>query len=233
MSVKVCRERECDVRSSKRQRSSDEEVSSFGDVSRITALLTPAQVGRRFTIMYSTFEDKIEGWQCGAILRAVHLSTNGQPEFSFIYESTNSDGLSLLSNRIVAPDSHYWLFPFEGPNPEVPRYRIPVCEDVKTMLVALGNQYLGDFGDYEAVRQHLGADKVGTQFVVLHRNYSGWAAYEAVFKGVVEGLVPQFEFEYDNSGAGPYVSTDDSQLPDSQLPRTRLGAHLNYFLFSN
>jgi hypothetical protein len=230
MSVEVCRE--CDVRSPQRQHTPPLEAVNFGDVDRITAVLTPAQVGRRFTVMYASSEDKVEGWQCGAILRSVHLNINGQPEFSFIYESSNSSGFCVLSNKIVAPDSHYWLFPFDSYQ-QVPPHRFPVSEDVKTMLVALGNEYLGDFGDYDQIRQHLGADKVGTQFVVLHRNYSGWAAYEAVFKGIVEGLVPQFEFEYDNSGAGPYVSTDDSQLPDSQLPRTHLGAHLHYYLFSN
>ena len=136
-----------------------------------------------------------------------------------------------MKKRITAPNKHFWLFPYRG-GEQPSKARVEVREDVRTLLEALGNHYLGYFGDYEGVKQHLTEDKKGTKFLVLHNNYSGWAAYEATFEGIQDGLIPQFEFVYDNSGDGPYFSTDDSQLPDSQMPHPLLGAHLNYFLFS-
>jgi hypothetical protein len=214
-------------------------LATFADERQITGVLHPGAVGKKFTVMYVGPYNESDcgevGWQCGATLRSVSMNSEGHPEFSFLYDVPPAGKSAIMKKRITAPDRRFWLFPAttNRRGREVSIFRPGVREDVRTLLEALGNRYLGAFGDYYQVREQLTEDKKGTKFLVLHNHYSGWAAYEATFQGIQEGLVPQFEFIYDNSGDGPYFSTDDSQLPDSQLPHPCIGAHLNYFLFSS
>lgn len=138
-----------------------------------------------------------------------------------------------LARRIVVPDLSYQLYEKPALTSTLPPAPV-VPPEFHDELVAAGHTLLAPFSDYAAVQRHLNVAAVGFDFVVVHKHYSGWAAYKARLVDVDDclGTFPLFLFVYHNDGGGPLFVTQESQLPDSQLPDMRLGPSLTHFLYS-
>lgn len=170
-----------------------------------------------------------------------HAHTN-RLELSLVY---NNDALVFagpvrpqpaLAHRLTVPNSSYYLYSvppcFQA---DVPALDVCMPDDFLSTLDSAGHALLAPFADYTALQQHLNTMSLMSSFLIVHRHYSGWAAYTAKFVDIddcFDASLPLFIFDYENSGNNPLFSTDESQYPDSQLPDMRLGPSMTYFLFS-
>lgn len=163
-------------------------------------------------------------------LEAVFIYNDGAPLFSGV-----NKGQPGLARRITIPNCVYYLYTVPpSMQPLVPVVNFSIPSFFMEELASGGHQLLASFANFDSLRAQL-SDTKDTEFLVVHKHYSGWSGFDAKLVDVDDCLgddLPLFIFDYNNSGDNPRFCTDESQLPDSQLPKMRLGPNLSYFLFS-
>jgi hypothetical protein len=223
------------------------------DERRAYLRITPDMVGRLFLVVFHYEEDEdatekrsesVIGapytWTARVgMLRELDANVNtNHLECSFWYDTgsvyPDADEWSPgLACTITVPNLSYQLYtvPPSMPHSLPPPPTVPA--ELDAQLAASRHWLLAPFSQFEAVSAQLDEQHVGLKFVIVHKHYSGWAAYKAKFIGRDMCLrsFPLFLFHYENLGEGPLFITDESQLPDSELPATRIGPSLTYFLY--